>query len=68
MEKIKQGFYDSMERFNRIDGNSFGACINEVSNYNENTCLEWRIRKADDKLCIIQYYGKGQGYAIFVIE
>lgn len=59
-------YHESQDRFNRIDGDNFGACMSTMQTATR--CLEWRIRKADNRLCIIQYYENGKGYQIYVSE
>lgn len=66
--EIKKGYYDSMNRFTNISGEKFGACMKQVFNLKDDVCIEWRIRKADKALCIIQYYEQGRGYTIFEQE
>lgn len=66
--EIKRGYYDSMNRFTNIDGEKFGACMKQVFDLKHDVCIEWRIRKADTTLCIIQYYEQGRGYTIFEQE
>lgn len=68
MATIKQGYYDSMNRFNKIDGNNFGACMKQVFDTKNDAVLEWRQRKKDKKMCIIQFHGQGKGYWVFEEE
>ena len=68
MSTIKEGYYKSQDRFEKIDGNNFGACMKQVFDIKNDAVLEWRIRKSDQRLCIIQFYERGNGYTVFEIE
>lgn len=59
-------FFESQKRFNTIDGDNFGMCYDEIQQRDK--LVEWRIRKSDNKMCIIQYYEDGKGYAIYEPE
>lgn len=59
-------FFESQKRFNTIDGENFGMCYDQISNNDK--LVEWRIRKVDNQICIIQYYENGAGYEIYVPE
>lgn len=64
---MKKTLFESRNKFNHIDGERFGACLNEARTLLYH--LEWRIRKADGALCIIQLKRNGQpGYDIYAIE
>ena len=65
MRALKK-YYASQERFQSIDGNNFGACLKQV--VDNDICIEWRIRKEDGMLCIIQLYEDNKGYTIFKQE
>ena len=67
-QKLIDGFRASKQRFIDIDGDNFGACMKEVFNPKEGNAVEWRIRKSDDAVCVIQYYEGGKGYNIYVSE
>lgn len=56
----------SRDRFNKIDGDNFGACMSTMQTTTK--YLEWRIRKSDNKMSIIQYYEDGKGYQIYTAE
>lgn len=68
ISKQKQGYFDSQNKFNRIDGEKFGGCLKQVFNLSAGIVLDWRIRKSDSKLCIIEYYEQGRGYSIYVTD
>ena len=68
MKEVKKGYYDSQDRFNSIDGNNFGGCLKQVFDLKNDTVLEWRIRKKDNTMCIIDYFEKGKGYNIYESE
>lgn len=59
-------FFESQYRFSRIDGDNFGGCMQQLSN--GSLLIEWRIRKKDNKVCLIQYYPNGEGYQIYEPE
>lgn len=61
-------FHESKVLFNEQQGYKFGACILDVPNLSSASCGEFRIRKSDNKMCIIQYWSMGDGYEIFVSE
>lgn len=64
----ENNFYDSMTRFVKIDGNNFGIALKQVTDVSTKSVLEWRIRNRDNKLCVIEFYKEGQGYAIYEPE
>lgn len=64
----KQGYYESQNRFDRIDGDNFGGCLKQVFNIKDGIVLEWRIKKENKKMCIIEFYKEGRGYSIYQIE
>ena len=63
---MRKDWKESQDRFNKIDGDNFGACLSETQTMTK--YLEWRIRKSDNKMCIIQYYENGKGYQIYAAE
>lgn len=65
-EPVKQGYYESMNRFNKIDGDKFSNCHNQVFNTDTDNVMETRTRLSDSKVCIIKFYPDGNGYTIFV--
>lgn len=67
-ESLKQGFRDSKSRFNKIDGDNFGASLKSLDLYSMDTCIEWRIHKEKKTLFLIEYYGEGKGYALYEQE
>lgn len=67
-QEVKQGYYDSTSRFTNIDGDKFGACMKQIFDITNDAVIEWRIRKQDNQLCLIQFYEKGNGYQIYEQE
>lgn len=61
-----RAFDRSIERFNKIDGDKFQSPLREE--LTPNLCLQWRIRKSDHSLCLIQFYDQGKGYQIYEPE
>lgn len=47
-------FNESFERFNKIESDNFSDYYNRI--VKRSFVLEFRIRKSDDKVCIIQYF------------
>lgn len=68
----REDFRESEIKFTETDGHAFGASLRELYDHFSGVYLEWRIRKSDKKMCIIQYYEKDLGYSteysIYVIE
>lgn len=59
-------FHKSMERFTNLDGDNFGGCLNE--GIVGDNFIEFRVRKSDKQLCVIQYFSSGKGYQIYQPE
>jgi hypothetical protein len=67
MENLKR-FHESMNRFTEIDGDNFGACLAQCYVKELNRVLEYRSRKSDNSICIIEIYHSNKGYSIFAPE
>lgn len=46
-------FSKARNRFEELEGNKFGAVMHEMQD--DRYLVEWRIRKADGAMCVIQY-------------
>lgn len=58
-------FNKARNQFQEQEGNKFGAVL--YSMQNERHLIEWRVRKADGKMSIIQYIAM-VGYQIYFAE
>jgi len=67
-KNIKQGYYDSLKQFNKIEGDKYGQCLKQVLDLKQGVFLEYRIHKKTKVLHIINIYAEGKGYAIFKQE
>lgn len=63
---MKLQLINARNRFKKLDGDKFGAVLYETSAGHYS--LEWRIRKADKKMAIIQYDGIFGKYQIYAAE
>lgn len=67
MAKVEaKDFYVSQERFKNIEGENFSIAHTQF--YAQGRMYEYRLRKSDNRLCIIVYYSHGSGYTIFEEE
>jgi hypothetical protein len=63
---MKTTFAKSIERFTNKDLDNFGACMAQTEVAGR--YIEYRVRKEDNRLCIIEFYRNAGGYSIFVQE
>lgn len=62
MALFEAPYLQAQERFERNEGHLYQSMGASATNYD--VCAHWFIRKADQRVCIVQFYRNG-GYAIF---
>lgn len=60
-------YKNSIADFQQKESDAFGGALKQLNDYDSETFLDWRIRRTDKVICIIQYNARGKGYDIYAI-